>query len=189
MTGPPGSGKTTAAIAALKEITRKFTRLPLIKCRATRDWSAKEPIIQCKSVANPDGEQNTIITPVFLSTRDYIDCLRERIANKERFGHKHFASFVLGKQRTSGYGDISAYSVTVIDDLGTENLGGNGWIAEELHNLVNSAYENRLPLIITTNFTMRDLEERVGSRIVDRLKEMTIVRAIHCESWRSKRND
>lgn len=51
--------------------------------------------------------------------------------------------------------------------------------------IVNHAYENRKSLIVTSNFDIKTLTQRIGMRSTDRLQEMCSIRVINCPSWRS----
>ena len=79
----------------------------------------------------------------------------------------------------------------VIDDLGKEfsrkNNEGWSWVQEQYFRIINARYENYLPIIITTNVEIKELEEMYGSAIVSRLIESC--RGVKCdgEDWRMKR--
>lgn len=62
--------------------------------------------------------------------------------------------------------------LVVIDDLGTEQL--TEWSISRIYNIIDSRYRNGLPLIITTNVTLQELEEKYGKRTYDRILEMCI---------------
>lgn len=79
----------------------------------------------------------------------------------------------------------------VIDDFGKEysrkNADGWSWAQEQFFNVINSRYENYMPMVITTNFSMEQLKDIHGEAIVSRLVESC--RGIKCdgEDWRMKR--
>ena len=58
----------------------------------------------------------------------------------------------------------------VIDDLGKERQ--TQWSNAVLYQVINGRYENYLPIVITTNETMKTLEENIGQATVSRLIEM-----------------
>lgn len=66
----------------------------------------------------------------------------------------------------------------IIDDLGKEKP--SEWVLEKLFTIVNSRYENNLPVIITTNYNQNSLAERLSingeietaKSIISRLYEM-----------------
>jgi DNA replication protein DnaC len=53
----------------------------------------------------------------------------------------------------------------VIDDFGTQNA--TPWAQEKLFQILNYRYINRLPLVLTTNIALADIEGRIRSRLVD----------------------
>lgn len=67
-------------------------------------------------------------------------------------------------------------SVVVWDDLGAERP--TDWTLDRLFLLVDARYEANRPLLATTNWSLKQLEERVGARIVSRLLEMNPVWAL-----------
>lgn len=58
----------------------------------------------------------------------------------------------------------------VLDDLGAES--STGWAVEKLYMLVDMRYRDEKPLIVTTNYGLEELKEKLGIRIFDRLIEM-----------------
>lgn len=77
--------------------------------------------------------------------------------------------------------DITEYArkknVSVaIDDIGAEKE--TEWAGEQLYRLVNHAYENRSPIIFTSNLSIAKLAERygeTGDRIASRIAQMCYV--------------
>jgi DNA replication protein DnaC len=73
----------------------------------------------------------------------------------------------------------STVDLLVIDDLGKERPGE--WVLEKLYYILNSRYENKLPVIVTTNYSIGDLKDRLtvdknyatAEAIISRLYEMT----------------
>ncbi len=55
----------------------------------------------------------------------------------------------------------------VLDDLGTESA--TPWAQEKLFQLINHRYNNQLPTVITTNRRLESLDERIQSRMGDRV--------------------
>lgn len=66
--------------------------------------------------------------------------------------------------------------VVVWDDLGTEKP--SDWVLERLYLLLDTCYEAERPLLVTSNYGLNDLKDRVGDRIVSRLVEMGPVWAL-----------
>lgn len=59
--------------------------------------------------------------------------------------------------------------VLFLDDIGAEKL--SDWVLETFYLLINKRYENMLPTIYTSNFSMKELAERIGDRFASRLME------------------
>ncbi|HHE71257.1 MAG TPA: ATP-binding protein [Chloroflexi bacterium] len=53
----------------------------------------------------------------------------------------------------------------VLDDLGTESA--TPWAKEKLFQLLNYRYVRRLPTVITTALDLRDLDPKIGIRLMD----------------------
>lgn len=67
--------------------------------------------------------------------------------------------------------------LVVLDDLGAESMHHpdgrpKEWPLEQLFVLINTRYENELPTVVTSNYTMSELVGRLDARIVDRLNCM-----------------
>lgn len=58
----------------------------------------------------------------------------------------------------------------VIDDFGVEKI--SEFVRDKAFALIDTRYRAEKPLIITTNLSLKDIEEKFGSRIADRLQEM-----------------
>lgn len=58
----------------------------------------------------------------------------------------------------------------ILDDLGTENK--SEWGVSKVYNIIDARYRSNLPLIITTNLTVLELENIYGKRTIDRINEM-----------------
>ena len=59
----------------------------------------------------------------------------------------------------------------VIDDLGTEYRkstgGGLSWAEEQLYQIVDYRYRERLETVVTSNTDMESLDERIADRLLD----------------------
>lgn len=58
----------------------------------------------------------------------------------------------------------------ILDDVGSEKL--TEWVAERFYLLVNRKYNQMVPIVITSNFNIQQLAERIGERIASRIVEM-----------------
>ncbi len=69
--------------------------------------------------------------------------------------------------------ELCRVELLVIDDLGKEKP--SQWVEEKLYTIVNARYEDYKPIIITSNYSLEDIEARLensGEAIVSRLMEM-----------------
>lgn len=75
--------------------------------------------------------------------------------------------------------------LTVLDDLGTAKP--SEFVAERIYMLLNYRLEAELPVIATTNYSLGELEERLGhGRIVSRLVGMCDIYKLEGQDWRLK---
>jgi DNA replication protein DnaC len=65
---------------------------------------------------------------------------------------------------------LAAVDLLHIDDVGAEQ--SSPWVLEQLYTIVNTRYEDRRAIVITTNLDEADLREQIGERTVSRLVEM-----------------
>ena len=63
------------------------------------------------------------------------------------------------------FDEIRQAPLLVLDDFGTQNA--TAWAQEKLFQILNYRYINRLPLVITTNLALEEMEGRILSRIQD----------------------
>jgi DNA replication protein DnaC len=92
------------------------------------------------------------VPTLFLTVPDLLDLLRfsfdaEDITFEER----------LDQIRTA--------ELLVLDDFGTQ--AATNWAQEKLFQVVNYRYINKLPLVVTTNVPMDEIEARIRSRLLD----------------------
>jgi hypothetical protein len=69
-------------------------------------------------------------------------------------------------------------TLLVIDDLGDEGPGPNGWHTRIIREVLEGRHRRRLITIITTNLTPHDITSRYGRRILSRLQEACQWRAM-----------
>ena len=112
-------------------------------------------------------------TPVlFISCPEFLMELREGMNFGKKESHYHLL-------------DISKkVQLLVIDDIGAEKT--SDWVRETLFVLINYRYEQMLPTILTSNFTLNELEQSLGARITSRLIEMCRCVSMSGEDWRIK---
>jgi len=90
---------------------------------------------------------------LFLNTPDLLDYLR--------------ATYAPSSQTTydERFEEVRTAPILILDDLGTESP--TNWAIEKLYQLLNYRYNARLPTVITTNKDMKDVDQRVASRLSD----------------------
>lgn len=90
---------------------------------------------------------------LFLNTPDLLDYLRAAFAPDSDTTY------------TERFDEIRTMRLLVLDDLGTESP--THWATEKLYQLLNYRYNARLPTVVTTNKDLRDIDQRVASRLSD----------------------
>ncbi len=99
-----------------------------------------------------------------------------------------------GKNQEEENKIISLYSkvdLLIIDDLGKEKP--SFWVLEKLYEIINNRYEAMRPMVITSNFSIRELEIRFSSidewiakAITSRISENCSGVVMNGEDWRMK---
>lgn len=80
----------------------------------------------------------------------------------------HYESRMRQRSETDELLDMATdCDLLIIDDLGTEFI--SQFSVSHIYNLINSRLLSRKPVIINTNFTMRELEKTYSNRLVSRL--------------------
>ena len=92
------------------------------------------------------------VPTIFLTVPDLLDLLRytfdaEDVTFEERFEQ------------------VRSPALLVLDDFGTQSA--TAWAQEKLFQIINYRYINKLPLVVTTNMPLDDLEARIRSRLAD----------------------
>jgi DNA replication protein DnaC len=93
------------------------------------------------------------VPTLFLTVPDLLDMLRFSFDSEDTTFEGRF-------------NEIRNASLLVLDDFGTQNA--TGWAQEKLFQIINYRYINKLPLVITTNLNLDDIEARFRSRLSDR---------------------
>jgi DNA replication protein DnaC len=92
------------------------------------------------------------VPTLFLTVPDLLDTLRFTFSDPE-------ASF------EESFEQIRTAPLLILDDFGTQNA--TAWAQEKLFQIINFRYINRLPLVVTTNLEMEEIEGRMRSRLQD----------------------
>ena len=77
---------------------------------------------------------------------------------------------------------IREAGLLVLDDLGTENT--TPWAREKLYQIFNHRYNERSPTVVTSNQDIRQLDERIASRLLD--TRLTKLIEIDAEDYRRR---
>lgn len=93
------------------------------------------------------------VPTLFLTVPDLLDMLRFSYDSEDTTFESRF-------------NEIRNASLLILDDFGTQNA--TGWAQEKLFQIINYRYINKLPLVITTNLNLDDIEARFRSRLSDR---------------------
>lgn len=84
--------------------------------------------------------------------------------------------------------DLNRFDLLIIDDLGSERDTEFTW--EKVMNVIDARYRAGLPLIITTNLTLKDLADPSDirrQRVFSRLKEMCVFLEVNGADRRNKK--
>ena len=92
------------------------------------------------------------IPALFLTVPDLLDSLRFTFNNAEDSFEERFER-------------IRKAPLLILDDFGTQSA--TEWAREKLFQILNYRYTNRLPMVITTNLGLREIEGRMRSRLSD----------------------
>jgi DNA replication protein DnaC len=92
------------------------------------------------------------VPTLFVTVPELLDMLRAAYSDPESSFEERFD-------------EICRASLLVLDDFGTQNA--TPWAQEKLFQILNFRYINKLPLVITTNLFIGDIESRIRSRLED----------------------
>ena len=92
------------------------------------------------------------IPTLFLTVPDLLDNLRFSYDNPESTFESRFE-------------EIRNAPLLIMDDFGTQNA--TEWAQEKLFQILNYRYINKLPLVVTTNLMLGEMEPRIRSRLED----------------------
>jgi DNA replication protein DnaC len=92
------------------------------------------------------------VPTLFLTVPDLLDTLR-------------FAYDSVDTTFEQRFEQIKNAELLILDDFGTQNA--TGWAQEKLFQIINYRYINKLPLVVTTNLALDEIEARIRSRLQD----------------------
>lgn len=102
------------------------------------------------------------VPTLFITVPDMLDTLRFSYGNAETSFEERFE-------------EIRRSPLLILDDFGTQNA--TPWAQEKLFQIVNFRYINHLPLVLTTNLDLGDIEGRIRSRLQDPLVNRIFITA------------
>ncbi len=112
------------------------------------------------------------VPTLFLTVPDLLDWLRSSFSGSD----------MTFEERLDEIRDIR---LLVLDDLGTQNA--TAWAGEKLYQIINYRYTNHLPLVVTTNLSMGEIDGRISSRLQD--PDLCHQVEINAPDYRSPVND
>ncbi len=92
------------------------------------------------------------VPTLFITVPDLLDALRFAYDDPESTFEQRFE-------------EIRQAPLLVLDDFGTQNA--TAWAQEKLFQIINYRYINLLPLVVTTNLLLEQIEGRIRSRLED----------------------
>ncbi len=90
---------------------------------------------------------------LFLTVPDLLDTLRFTFSDQDTSFEERF-------------NQIRQAPLLILDDFGTQNA--TEWAREKLYQILNYRYINQLPLVVTTNLPLEQIDGRMRSRLMDR---------------------
>ncbi len=112
------------------------------------------------------------VPTLFITVPDLLDTLRFAYNDQEFTFEDRFD-------------EIRRVPLLILDDFGTQNA--TQWAQEKLFQIVNFRYINRLPLVVTTNLSIDDIEPRIRSRLQD--PELVTNVQLHAPDYRRPFDD
>lgn len=85
----------------------------------------------------------------------------------------------------SRFEELRNINLLVLDDLGTQNA--TPWASEKLYQIFNHRYVNRLPLVVTSNQALEEIDGRIQSRLRD--PELVSLVRVNAPDFRSPTSD
>ncbi len=122
------------------------------------------------AIANRAAELG--VPALFITVPDLLDQLRYAYSDPEMTFEQRFET-------------IRRSPLLILDDFGTQNA--TEWAEEKLFQIVNYRYTNRLPMVITSNLVLDDIEPRIRSRLRD--PDLVTHVVIHSPDYRRPSDD
>ena len=137
------------------------------------------------------GSGKTLLTACMLNNLNsqYIECL---FTNMFKLRQELFSADI--KKQKEFIDKVIKVPVLFIDDFGTESVKKNGednYLQDLMYDIINSRYNNMLPIIYTSNYSLREcLEERgILKKTIDRIYETTVQIKLDIPSYRLREKE
>ena len=91
--------------------------------------------------------------PIFTVVPDLLDHLRATFSPTSTVSYD------------SIFNQVRTTKILILDDLGTQSA--TPWAREKLYQILNYRYETKLPTVITTSATLKEIDPRIRSRMMD----------------------
>ena len=112
---------------------------------------------------------------LFVVVPDFLDHLRSAFSPDSKISYDQL------------FESVKTAPLLVLDDFGEQST--NSWVKEKLYQLINFRYNNRLPTVITTRYSLDEImdkvDESISSRIMDR--QMSVTFNIMAPDYRNER--
>jgi len=95
-----------------------------------------------------------------------------------------YSALQTGEKRENFLNNLSSVELLVIDDFASRDV--SDWEEDFIFRLINRRYLEELPVILTTVFRGKELEEKIGTRLRSRLYEMCKEINIEAVDYRSE---
>lgn len=115
---------------------------------------------------------NMGVPTLFLTVPDLLDWLRFAYDSSETSFEERFE-------------EIRNIKLLILDDFGTQNA--TSWAQEKLFQILNHRYINRLPVVVTSNQSLSEIEGRIRSRLQD--PELVTIHRILAPDFRNPTDD
>jgi DNA replication protein DnaC len=112
------------------------------------------------------------VPTLFLTVPDLLDMLRFSYDSEDTTFEQRF-------------NEIRNASLLVLDDFGTQNA--TAWAQEKLFQIINYRYINKLPLVVTTNLSLDEIDARIRSRVTD--PQLVSIVRINAPDYRQPMDD
>jgi DNA replication protein DnaC len=112
------------------------------------------------------------VPTLFLTVPDLLDMLRFSYDSEDTTFEQRF-------------NEIRNATLLVLDDFGTQNA--TAWAQEKLFQIINYRYINKLPLVVTTNLGLEEIDARIRSRVTD--PQLVSIVRINAPDYRQPMDD